>query len=144
MPDRDLTPTPSTHLEQLARSIRPVAEEAGLRLVVLFGSVARDADEAEDLDLAVDAGRPLDTVELTNRLMHALGRSEVDLVDLRRADPVLLMAVADEGVPLFESEPARFAEFQSLAFRRFHDTRKFRDMEHLEIHERLGHTDVGE
>ena len=54
-------------------------------------------------------------------------------MDLRRADPVLLLAVARGGRPLYQAEPTRFACFQSLAARRFADTRKFRSAEREEI-----------
>jgi len=124
-------------IESLRRALLPLASTAGLRLVVLFGSAARNAETARDLDLGIDAGRPLDIVGLTNRLSTLLGRPDVDLVDLRRADPVLLRAVADHGIPMYEAEPGAFARFHSLALRRFLDTRKLRNMEHREIHERL-------
>lgn len=124
-------------IESLRRTLRPLAAAEGLRLVVLFGSAARDAEPGRDLDLGIDAGRLLDTVALTNRLATLLGRSDVDVADLRRADPVLLRAVAEEGIALYEAEPGAFGRFHSLAVRRFHDTRKFREMEHREIHERL-------
>ena len=106
-----------------------VARAAGLRLVVMFGSTARFVASPEDLDLAVLASDPVDAVELTNRFTTLLGFQEVDVVDLRRADPVLLVQVAQEGIPLFESAPGEFASFCSLATRRFADTRKFRDAE---------------
>lgn len=124
-------------IESLRRTLLPLASTAGLRLVVLFGSAARSAETARDLDLGIDAGRPLDTVDLTNRLSTLLGRSDVDVVDLRRADPVLLRAVADDGIPVYEAEPGAFDRFHSLALRRFLDTAKLREMEHREIHERL-------
>lgn len=104
---------------------------------MLFGSTARAEGAGEDLDVALQGDDPLDLVHLTNRLAPALGRQDVDLVDLRVADPVVLLSVAEEGVVLYESEPGAFVRFQSLAARRFFDTRKFREMERLEIHEFL-------
>lgn len=124
-------------IENLRRALFPLASSERLRLVVLFGSAARNAGDARDLDLGIDAGRPCDAVGLTNRLSTLLGRSDVDVVDLRRADPVLLRAVAEDGIPLYEAEPGAFGRFHSLAFRRFFDTSKLREMEHREIHERL-------
>lgn len=118
---------------ELRERIRPIAASEELRLVVLFGSAARGDVGAEDLDLALKADEPLDLVHLTNRLTTALGNQDIDLVDLRVADPVLLLSVAEEGVPVYESEPHAFARFHSLAARRFFDTRKLRDMEHDEI-----------
>lgn len=124
-------------IEELRKRIRPLAGAERLDLVVLFGSCARRRDVAGDLDLAVRGNEPLDLVALTNRLTTILATQDVDLADLRVADPVLLLGVAEGGVPLYEAEPGAFSRFQSLAARRFFDTRKFRDMERLEIHDFL-------
>lgn len=124
-------------ITELGKRIRPLAEAEGLDLVVLFGSAARGQGAAEDLDLAVRGRKALDLVALTNRLTTTLSTQDVDVADLRIADPVLLLSVAEEGVPLYEAEPGTFARFQSLAARRFFDTRKFRDMERLEIRDFL-------
>lgn len=120
--------------EQLRIRVREVADAIGLRLVVLFGSTARRARAANDhdpadIDLGVIAGDEVDVVELTNAFIRALGEQAVDLVDLRRADPVLALAVARDGIPLHEGSPGEFARFHSLAVRRFADTRKFRATE---------------
>ncbi len=72
-----------------------------------------------------------------DRLIRALGVQSVDVSDLSRAEPLLLMLVAREGVPLYEENPGDFACFVSLAARRFADTRKFREMERREIHDFL-------
>lgn len=121
-----------------------IAEEAGLDLVALFGSSAREGlASGRDVDLAVRGPEPLDLVDLTNSFTRALGRQEVDLADLRRADPVLLMLVAEEGVPLYEGVAGGFVSFQSLAARRFFDTRKFREAERQEIHDSLERTGKG-
>jgi len=107
-----------------------IAREERLHLVVLFGSTATGARRPDsDLDLALRADRPLDLVALTNRFIVALGEQGVDLVDLRRADPVLLALVARDGIPLYQAQPGAFASFTSLAARRFTDTRKSRDAE---------------
>lgn len=118
---------------ELRASLVATARSEGLDLAVLFGSTARGEPGAEDLDIALRGKRPLDLIALTNRLTVALGREDVDLVDLRVADPVLLMRVAHEGVPIYEAEPGLFDRFHSLAARRFFDTRKFRDQERDEI-----------
>ena len=90
---------------------------------------------AEDLDLALLGSGPLDLVDLTNRLTQTIGVQEIDLVDLRRADSLLQMLVARDGIPLYEIEPTGFARFVSLAVRRYADTAKFREMERQELQE---------
>lgn len=118
-------------LQALRAMAAQLAAGAELDLVVLFGSTATGARaQPEDVDIAVRApGRTVDLVALTNRAIALLGRQDVDLVDLRRADPLLLALVARDGLVLFERTPATFTAFVSLAVRRFADTRKFREAE---------------
>jgi predicted nucleotidyltransferase len=125
-------------LERIRRAAADVGRDVGARLVVLFGSAVReDGPEPEDLDIGVLGLEPIDVIDVTNRLVRALGVQEVDVVDLRRADPLLMVVVAREGVPLYESDPTEFACFVSLAARRYADTRKFREMERQEIRDFL-------
>lgn len=125
---------PMVTRKQLRAAARQVADATGLRLVVLFGSTARRARGTEgrdpaDFDLGVIPGDDLDLVGLTNAFIRALGEQAVDVVDLRRADPVLALAVARDGIPLHEGSPGEFARFHSLSVRRFADTQKFRATE---------------
>ena len=117
-------------LDELRDVAHRVAVVAGYRLVVLFGSLGRGERAAGDIDLGVlpRVGHgSLDLLDATNRFAASLSRSDIDVVDLRRANPVLLMAVARDGIPLFEATPSEFDEFSSLAMRRYADTKKFRD-----------------
>ena len=118
---------PST--DSLRRAATAVAVPSGYRLVVLFGSVARGESTPGDVDLAIlgPRGAPFDALDATTRLSQALDLGGVDVVNLAHANPVLLMRVAHEGVPLYEATPTEFAEFASLAMRRYADTRKFRE-----------------
>jgi len=121
-------------IEALRRIAANVGRETGCRLLVLFGSAARPgALVPEDVDLAVLADGKLDTIELTNRLIRALGVQAIDVADLSHADPLLMMLVARDGVPIYESRPGEFDRFSSLAVRRYADTRKFRAMEAQEV-----------
>lgn len=124
-------------LERLRAAAVRVGQEIGCRLVVLFGSAVQEGAPAEDLDLGVLGSGALDSVAVTNRLIRELGVQEVDIADLSRADPLLLALVARQGTPLYEAQPGEFARFASLAVRRYADTRKFREVERQEIHDRL-------
>src|SRR3989338_3567644 len=121
----------------LERAARDVAEAHGARLVVLFGSAARGDRVPEDLDLGVLADGPLDAVAVTAHFIRLLAVQQVDVTDLARAEPLLLMLVAQEGVPLYQRTPAAFTGFVSLAMRRYADTAKFREAERAEIREFL-------
>jgi predicted nucleotidyltransferase len=128
-------------LDDLRRAAETVGRETGARLIVLFGSAARGPERglplppraAEDLDLGVLHDAAPDLVDLTNRFIRALRLQAVDVTDLRRADPLLLMLAARDGVPLYEREPGEFTRFVSLSARRYADTRKFRVSERDEV-----------
>jgi predicted nucleotidyltransferase len=100
-----------------------------LRLAVLFGSAARGDRTPRDVDIALLGDEALDLIALTNALTRRLRSQDVDLVDLRRADPLLQALIARDGVVLHEREPHEFDRFVSLAMRRFADTDKFRAAE---------------
>jgi len=121
--------------ERLRAAAVEIGRGGGLRLVVLFGSVARGEAGAEDLDIGVLGAGPLDAIAITNQLTGLLGVQGVDVTDLGRADPVLLAHAARDGVPLYEGSEGEFARFASLAVRRFADTRKFRVAEREAIRE---------
>ncbi len=126
-------------IERLQETAVEVGQETDCRLLVLFGSVARKEPQPEDLDIAIlpAKGESLDSVSFTNRLIQALSVQEIDVSDLSHAEPVLMMLVARDGIPLYEATPGEFARFASLAVRRFADTKKFRVSEHQEIKDYL-------
>ena len=71
-----------------------------IRLAILFGSLASNRGTVEsDLDLAIDAGRPLGLplkMNLISELADRIGRP-VDLVDLRIAGEPLLGQILRHG-----------------------------------------------
>ena len=89
--------------EELTSAIRTVlANTAGVRFAMLFGSIARGtATQDSDVDLAVDAKHDVDLPKLAADLSLALGR-EVDLVALRTAGVPLLGELIRDGVVVFE------------------------------------------
>jgi len=115
-----------------------------LRVLVLFGSAARDgARSKSDIDLAVQCDGPADLDALYLAIAPRLGTDRLDLIDLRRAGPLLAMAVARTGRQLFEREPGAFREFQSLASRRYCDTDKLRRARRRAIHAFLEREGLG-
>lgn len=105
--------------------LAPLSARPEVRLIVLFGSVARGQSTAgSDVDLGVIAEGGAQA--LLPEVMRLLGTDRVDVVDLRRATPLLAMSVARHGMALHEDRRGAFASFVSLALRRFEDTRKLR------------------
>ncbi len=83
----------------------------GVRLAILYGSLARGAARPEsDLDLAVMGDLPLtpdDTLALVRALGEASGRP-VDLVDLRAAGGGILHEILRTGTRVLERDPALY------------------------------------
>lgn len=83
-----------------AMTMAALAALPGLRLAVVFGSVVGGRQRADsDLDVAVDAGRPLTCEErmlAIEALAHTFARP-VDLVDLRTCGEPLLGQILAKG-----------------------------------------------
>ena len=110
--------------------LAPIARQFGLRLIVLFGSVARRVANSEsDVDLGILANRPLNFDERLEiwSMLSPLFSAEVDLAVLDHASPILKFEVAAHGKVLFEKSPLSWENWKSYAFRQYWDTEKFRD-----------------
>ncbi|MBI3014982.1 MAG: nucleotidyltransferase domain-containing protein [Candidatus Tectomicrobia bacterium] len=95
MAGRELT------VEKIREALRPLFQRPGLQLALVFGSrSAGRAGKGSDLDLAVLGDKPVDLVKVTNEVIKLLHLNEVDVVDLRRASPLLAM----ESIQQFLSE----------------------------------------
>jgi predicted nucleotidyltransferase len=95
---------------------RAIADAArglpGLRLLVLFGSRARDdGRDTSDWDLGYLAGPGFDPDAFLLALVTALGTERIDLVDLDRAGALLRYRAARDGRPLFEAVAGAFERF---------------------------------
>jgi hypothetical protein len=116
--------TPDFVAQRLA-DLPPAMPE--LQLLILFGSAVKGRTVAEsDVDLGVRCDGPVDLDKLFLAIAPRVGTDRLDLIDLRRAGPLLAFQVARTGCLLFERRPGAFREFQSLASRRYCDTEKLR------------------
>jgi uncharacterized protein len=88
----------------------------GVRLAVLFGSAARDAEHPDDLDVGVwlESADVAGEVALRVALSRA-ARQDVDLVMLDSAPPLLRFEIARDGRPLVEGRPHAWADFRARA-----------------------------
>lgn len=115
-------------IEEIRKGLSPLFYAEGLRLVLLFGSaVSGKIHKKSDIDLAFLFDKVVDILTLTNRVIKLLHTDNVDVVDLKRASPLLKFSAVKSGMILYEKEPGMFNEFYSLAFRRYIDTKKLRD-----------------
>ncbi len=110
-------------------------ERPEVTLVVVFGSRVRDRVRGDsDLDIAVGCDGPADLDSIYAVIAKRLRADPIDLVDLRRAGPLLAFEIARSGQLLFERHPGAFRAFQSLASRRYCDTAKLRRAQRRAIH----------
>ncbi len=89
-----------------------------LQAVYHFGSTAREEGDAEsDVDIAFLSGEKASATmlfELQGMCSEAAGR-QVDLIELRRADPVLRCEVMADGKLIYEGDAEAVAEFEMVA-----------------------------
>ena len=122
--NKDLSMKPFTEKE-IKSKLSPLFKGKGLRLAILFGSaVSGKAHSNSDIDIAFLFEKPVAILELTNTVIRLL---HVDVIDLRKASPLLKFSAVKKGKLLFEKTPGIFNEFYSLAFRMYVDTQKLRD-----------------
>jgi predicted nucleotidyltransferase len=115
-------------IEVIKEKLLPLFGEKGLRLVVLFGSVAKGkVHKKSDIDIAFLFDKPADVLTLTNKVIQILHTDNVDIVDLFHASPLLKFSVAKTGVPLFEKNQGEFNLFKALAFKIYIDAKKIRE-----------------
>lgn len=112
------------------KELLPIAKKFGVRLVVLFGSVARGkTHEESDIDVGVLMER-VPTFNQRLKLWQALCelfQAEIDLAILNHPKPLFGFRVASEGKVLFESAAQEWEKWKSYAVRYYWDTAKFRD-----------------
>lgn len=113
-----------------SEQLQPIAQKFGVRLIVLFGSVARGKiHEESDIDIGVLTDRP---ITFNKRLklwleLSSLFRADIDLAMLNHAEPVFGFQVACDGKLLFERDKFVWENWRSYKIRQYWDTTKFRD-----------------
>jgi uncharacterized protein len=114
-------------IEEIRDRLTPLFKDPELRFVLLFGSaVSEKMHKQSDIDLAFLYKRPENIVALTNRVIRLLHTDNIDVVDLKSANPLLKFSIAKNCKILYEKEKGMFNEFYSLAFRLYVDTKKLR------------------
>jgi predicted nucleotidyltransferase len=101
-----------------------------IRVLTVFGSAARGAAEARDLDVGVllEPGATVDYLPLI-RDLEALTEADVDVVHLNEAGPVLRERALVGSVVLDESEPGAWARASTAAVLERMDTDWLRRMD---------------
>jgi predicted nucleotidyltransferase len=107
---------------QKGGKIKEIAEKYGLKLLLLFGSRAKDEKyihKDSDFDVAYLSEKDLDIkqeIELNCDLIDAFGSDKVDLVDIKRVNPFLRNEIAKNS-KLFYGKKIDYLEFKAFAFK---------------------------
>lgn len=109
--------------------IKNIAESYNLKLVLLFGSRAQGmAYQVSDFDIAYLSKKEL-SLEEESRLIIELApifRSEnIDLVNLKKAPPLLFYAIFQNCQILYEEESLLFSTLRAYAFKRYIESKLF-------------------
>ena len=88
--------------EKITEALRPLMRRPDVQLIILFGSAARgDTHRDSDIDVGILAVEAFDPIGMTNEISGYLGTSRVDVVDLRRASPLLALEALRHGRLLY-------------------------------------------
>ena len=101
-----------------------MAEQYGLSLLVIFGSVARgDARPSSDADVAYLSENRLALMD-ESRLsieLSAITKKDIDLVNLKNASPLLAYHVFKDGIPVYEISSGLFNEYFVKSIRMYEE-----------------------
>lgn len=113
-------------------SLDSIITKYDLKLLVYFGSFATGEyrEGQSDLDIAFLSQNRL-SVEERIGLLHDLAlyhrKSEIDLVDLNQADPLLKYEIATKGRLLYEAKIGFYDEYCLYSVRYYYDTKHLRE-----------------
>jgi predicted nucleotidyltransferase len=112
--------------------------ESGVQLAYLFGSLAQQGPGTapNDVDLAVWVS-DAPAYRLRAPIVDCLGTERVDLVDLRRASPVLRFEILKTGRPLYVADKEFQERYEMQTVRVYRDTRYLRRRQREYLKERF-------
>lgn len=115
--------------EKLKDRVAKLAEKYGLRLVFLFGSqVTGRTHKESDFDFGYISSRELSITDegylIIDLMPVAKVRDErlINLVNFKKASPLLLYSALNNAQLLFEDKPGFFSNIQAYAFKLFVET----------------------
>jgi len=124
-----------TDIKQRLAQLNPLFEREGVQLVYLFGSLGQ-GPEGHDVDLAIlTRGEP--AFRLRPAITECLGTERLDLVDVRRASPVLRFEILRTGQLLYAAEPELVEHFELSTLRLYRDTAWLRRQQRAYLRERM-------
>lgn len=133
-------PLPEGIKSSLEELTPPIFEREGVLLAYLFGSLAKADDfgerEPHDVDLAL-LTKEKPAWKLWDEISLALGTERLDIVDLRRASPVLLFEIIRSGRLIYSSDEAARERFVLDVLHLYRDTAPLRRRQMVALKRRM-------
>jgi predicted nucleotidyltransferase len=120
------------------QKIASLAEEFNLKLVLLFGSQASQrAHRESDVDFGVLPEKSLSFEEeiLLNTKLSGLFQDKkiIDLVNLKKAPPLLLKQILDNHKILYQKNSLDFSNFEALVLQKYREATPLFEMRHEKL-----------
>lgn len=128
-------PLPHDILQRLER-LTAIFSTEDVQLTYLFGSLAQNED-ANDVDLALLMTAEKRPYQLHTLIANTLEIERVDIVDLRRASPVLAYEIITTGRCIYAVNETIQLEFECHILRQYKDTAWLRQKQELLLKERM-------
>jgi len=121
-------------------SLSPFFEREGIQLAYLFGSLAGTGKKAKrspgDVDLAI-LTKSGPAYVLKEELQEILDTDRLDLVDLRRASPVLRFEILRSGKPIYVLDECIRDGYEMETIHIYRDTEPMRRRQSAALGERM-------
>jgi predicted nucleotidyltransferase len=112
-------------LYKYSKTIEDIASEYDISFFVYFGSYQTDYyNEDSDIDIAFLAQKDMtaqEQLKLLEELIKYHRKSEIDLIDLRKACPILRYEVALNGRAIYEKEKGQFDKYSLFYIKQFYE-----------------------
>jgi len=130
-------------IDKRLKNLAPIFEREGILLAYLFGSLAENdrdtrdtARKPNDVDLAI-LSREGSAYKVQDAIVETLGTDRLDLVDLRRASPVLRFEVLRSGRPIYVSDEDLKERYEMSTLHLYRDTAPMRRRQTEYLKERM-------
>ncbi len=124
-------------MEREKEQLNKLAKKYDLKLLLVFGSQAdkKNLHQESDFDIAYLSKRELggkELIDLNCSLADIFDNDKIDMVNLKKADPLLRYKIAERNKLLFGNK-LDYLEFKATAFRIYIDSEPLFDLEDILI-----------
>jgi predicted nucleotidyltransferase len=129
-------------IEKRLENLVPLFEKEGVLLAYLFGSLVQKGEKLSrprppgDVDLAI-LTKEGTVYELQEAIVDVLGTDRLDLVDLRKASPVLRFEILRSGRPIYISDDDLRERYEMETIHLYRDTELMRRRQRKVLKERM-------